>query len=347
MCLEQHLLIVHADAFDRFGYNGLDHILLAQPEEGSQLKHLRVVIALGLGQPTLGLQGGLLQAHQLALRDMADLPFRHGNVVELVGILQVLLADRTVLSGQQQVEVMIDGGERHLFDLLHEGGLRLLVAHRLDTTFPLLVVHTEDRLRERQAHRHTHELVVGSGAQLTGKVEGGIEGDLTAGQGNVLLDGDLPIQSQGVVRHVGVGAVRLLVLGILLIIGGQCAGEQYLRQLVCPMGAILPIGRAQLIACHGSIHRMELCPLDGLLQGQPQGSSRFRPLHRSRPSEQTHHDDLDSHILSRLNVMSQSYGRMLVCRPCGRQPDGQADHSGQQEPADQVGEQKTEPGNTR
>ena len=126
---------------------------------------------------------------------MPDFAFGHGDVVKFLGVLQVLPADGILVLGQQEVEIVRDGGEGYGLDTLHEGRLRLFVAHRFDASFPLLVVHAEDGLRQRQADGDAHELIIGPAPQLAVEVERGIQLDFAARQRDVLGNRDFAIQS--------------------------------------------------------------------------------------------------------------------------------------------------------
>ena len=172
LCFLQDNLIDHPQGGYGFRQDRFDHLLFAQSQKGTEPEHVGIEAGLRLGQFPFHLQGRQFQLHQFTFGDMADLALGNSYFIQFIGIFEVLPGDHQILIRQQEVEEIADRVDRHIFYTLDISCLRFLVADRLDTSFPFQVVHTEDRLRERQPDRYAHIFVERALPQLPVEIEG-------------------------------------------------------------------------------------------------------------------------------------------------------------------------------
>ena len=193
---------------------------------------------------------------------MTDLTLGNRYLVQLIGIFKVLPGNLQVFICQQQVEKIADRVDRHSFHTLDISGFRFLITDRLDTPFPFLVVHTENRLRKRQPDRYAHIFVENPLPQLPVKIERRVQRYLTTCQGYILIDRNLSVQAERIVLDKSVRTVGLLVFSILFTVGWKRSLEVDLRQLVGNMRTVFPISSLQLVQGHCCIHRLHLRQVD-------------------------------------------------------------------------------------
>ena len=160
---------------------------------------------------------------------MADLALGNSYFIQFIGIFEVLPGDHQILIRQQEVEEIADRVDRHIFYTLDISCLRFLVADRLDTSFPFQVVHTEDRLRERQPDRHAHIFVESPFPQLPVEIERRVQRYLTTCQSYILINRNLSVQAERIILDKSVRTIGLLVFGILFTISWKRPFEVYLR----------------------------------------------------------------------------------------------------------------------
>ena len=199
------------------------------------------------------------------------MPLLARHFVELGGVGVVLAGYLEVFLGHEQVEIVVDGRHGHRLGSRQKRRLGLGVAHRLYAAVPLDSVDAEYRLRQRQRHRDGHEPVVGITLQFAEPVERGVDRQLRAGEPHVLRDRQAAVHLQEVVAHERVGAVGVHIRRILLVVGGHGGRQVHLREQFGPVGAVLPVGRAQLVERHGRIDAVGACAGYGVVERQPDG----------------------------------------------------------------------------
>ena len=160
---------------------------------------------------------------------MTDLTLGNSYLVQFIGIFKVLPGNMQVLIRQQQIEKITDRVDRHPFHTLDISGFRFLIAYRLDTPFPFLIVHTENRLRKRQPDRHAHIFVESPFPQLPVEIERRVQRYLTTCQSYILINRNLSVQAERIILDKSVRTIGLLVFGILFTISWKRPFEVYLR----------------------------------------------------------------------------------------------------------------------
>ena len=177
-----------------------------------------------------------------------------------------MFGDVYIFLGQQQIEEIVDGGHRHLFGFAQEVGLRLRITHRLYTAVPLKGICPEDGLAQSQGDGDGHVSFVLRAVQLLHEVQRSVQRERTSGKPDVLVDGEIAGHLREVVPHKGIRAVALLVTVVTLGIAWYRCLEVHLGQQIGLKGSVLPIGRFQLVQCHGRIHTLHPCQGNGFIQ---------------------------------------------------------------------------------
>ena len=267
--------LVHRDriAVRRAGKHQAQLRVLGEVEEGCQGKHRPLQTAGGCLKRVAGIHVVQFQRQEVGTADGGYLETLPPDAVEGIGAGGVF--PRKVILGlcHSQFEEVSSGLLADLLGVVEELLLDLLILQRLYLAFPAESVVTYQVLRIAYLEGNAGVLGILVGAEVAHITQGGPGIERTAGQVNVLIDGQVAISVEGLLGTVDVDVLlRVIAAGDVAVILRRSQVQCQRGQAVGPVGAVFPKAAEVHILGPESLQRTVIGQTDGLFQVQRQGS---------------------------------------------------------------------------